>query len=81
MELTITKDDSIQCLIPINEMLAYSKSYLQKHDYAFDFHLLPSEIALILNSLDQLLLLQFFSPPSVLNLVLKLHEGGELSLS
>ena len=52
MKLPVAKDDTIECLIPINEMLAYSKSYLKKHEYAYDFHLLPTEIAIILDALE-----------------------------
>ena len=39
-------------LIPISEMFAYTKTYLKKYDYAHDFHLLPTEIATILDSLE-----------------------------
>ena len=48
----IGKEEKIQCLVPIHEMFAYSGSYLKKHGYSYDFHLLPTEIAVILDALQ-----------------------------
>ena len=42
-------------LVPVSDMLVYSKSYLKKHDFAHDFHLLPNEIATILDSLEKVI--------------------------
>jgi superfamily II DNA or RNA helicase len=46
------ENDSVETLVPIHEMMAYSKSYLKKHDYARDFHLLPTEIVTMLDALE-----------------------------
>ena len=50
--LEIGKDEKIQCLVSIHEMFAYSASYLKKHNYAYDFQLLPTEIAIVLDALQ-----------------------------
>ena len=52
MNLKKKDDDYFESLVPIHEMIAYPKLYLKKSDYAYDFHLIPTEIATILDALE-----------------------------
>ena len=49
------RDDDMASLVPVHEMLPYSENYLKKCDFARDFHLLPAEIASVLDSLQIIL--------------------------